>query len=190
LRFTSLALTALTLAPAVFAGPLTFVADLTPGAEIPPAALSSGIGSATVTLDDVAHTLAVHISFSNLLGTTTASHIHCCAPQPGTTSVATQVPRFIGFPVGVTSGTYDNVFNTLLDSTYNPSFEAAHGGTAASAEAALFAGIAAGESYLNVHTSAYGGGEIRGVLGPVPEPGTFVLAGLALGGLLLRRKRW
>jgi len=171
----------------MFGGPVTFFADLTPGAEIPPASLSSGSGLAIVTLDDVAHTLRVQISFSNLAGTTTASHIHCCAPQPGTTGVATQTPRFIGFPVGVTSGTYDHTFDTLLDSTYNPAFEGL--GTAAQAEARLFAGIAAGQSYLNVHSSLYGGGEIRGVLGPVPEPGTFALSGLAIVGLLLRGKR-
>ena len=34
----------------------------------------------------------------------------------------------------------------------------------ASAEAALFAGLRAGQSYLNIHTTTFPGGEIRGVL--------------------------
>ena len=188
MKFTTLVLTALTFTPAVFGGPITYVADLTGGAEIP-ANASPGTGSAIITVDDVAHTLRVQISFADLIGTTTASHIHCCAPQPATVGVATQTPRFIGFPVGVTSGSYDHTFDTLLDTTYNAPFEAANGGTAAGAEAALFAGIAAGQSYLNIHTTTFPGGELRGVLGPVPEPGTFVLVGLALGGLWLRGKR-
>ena len=53
----------------------------------------------------------------------------------------------------------------MLDvSSYNPSFVTANGGTAASAEAVLFAGLQAGQAYLNVHTSANPGGEIRGFL--------------------------
>ena len=61
------------------------------------------------------------------------------------------------------SGTYDNTFNTLLDSTYNPAFLTASG-TAASAEAGLFAGMLLGQSYLNIHTNLFPGGEIRGTL--------------------------
>ena len=43
--------------------------------------------------------------------------------------------------------------------------------------------------YFNIHTSAFGGGEIRGQILPVPEPSTMVLAGLGLGGLLMWRLR-
>jgi hypothetical protein len=43
----------------------------------------------------------------------------------------------------------------------------------------LLAGAAAGEAYVNLHTSAYPGGEIRGFLQgpalPVPEPAALVL---------------
>jgi hypothetical protein len=39
-----------------------------------------------------------------------------------------------------------------------------HGGTVASAEAALLDGLRAGQTYLNIHTSMFPGGEIRGVL--------------------------
>jgi hypothetical protein len=51
--------------------------------------------------------------------------------------------------------------------------------------------LEAGYLYLNVHTSVFPGGEIRGQLLMVPEPGTAALLGLGLSTatLLARRKR-
>jgi hypothetical protein len=111
------------------------------------------------------------VQFSGLLGTTIASHIHACtaAPGTGTAGVATTVPTFPGFPLGVTSGSYDHTFSTLAVGTYNPAFVAANGGTAASAEAALAACINAGRAYLNVHSTMFPGGEIRGFLLPITK---------------------
>ena len=40
-----------------------------------------------------------------------------------------------------------------------------------------------GKAYWNIHSSAFGGGEIRGFMVPVPEPGTLAIAGLAAAGL-------
>ena len=45
--------------------------------------------------------------------------------------------------------------------------------------------IKAGQTYLNIHTGNFPGGEVRGFLAVVPEPGSFGLFALALGGLLL-----
>jgi hypothetical protein len=159
--------------------------------EAPPNT-SPGTGSGTVNFDLTAHLLNIDMSFSGLTSGTTASH--CCVAPPGAAPVATQVPTFTGFPLGVTSGTYNRSFNTLDPATWNPSFVAANGGTAAGAEAALAAGLAAGTSYLNVHTTAFPNGEVRGFLtaaatGQVPEPGVVALFGIALGALVAARRK-
>jgi hypothetical protein len=39
------------------------------------------------------------------------------------------------------------------------------------------------KTYLNLHTQQFGGGEIRGNVPPVPEPGTALMLGLGLAGL-------
>jgi len=154
---------------------------------------SPGVGTTSVDYDDVAHTLHVHVVFSGLQGNTTASHIHAptAVALAGTAGVATTTPTFAGFPLGVTSGTYDNTLDLTQSSSYNPSYVTANGGTPTSAEAALTSAIAAGKSYLNVHSSVYGGGEIRGFLvpGAIPEPGTGLLVAAFAGAMGLRRRR-
>jgi hypothetical protein len=157
--------------------------------ESPPNA-SPGTGTAFVNYDNSAHTLQVEITFSGLLGTTTASHIHAATASPGTgtAGVATTLPYFAGFPLGVTSGTYSNTLDLTMASSYNPSYVTANGGTTASAEAALTAAIAAGEAYVNIHTTVVPGGEIRGFLEPVPEPS--IAAVLGIGGAALMWKKW
>ena len=166
--------------------PVGYVADLSGPAESPPNA-SPGSGSAIVFLDSTLHTMSVDVSFGGLVGTTTAAHIHgaTAVPGTGTAGVATTTPTFTGFPLGVTAGSYSHLFDMTLASSYNASYIGANGGTPATAEAALFAAIAAGKAYLNIHTSAFPDGEIRGFLTPVPEPSTLALLGL--GGLALIR---
>jgi hypothetical protein len=165
---------------------LTFDAILSGTSESPPNS-SPGTGFAEVDINTVAQTMRVQVTFSGLLGTATASHIHCCTALPGTgtAGVATTVPAFPGFPLGVTSGTYDQTFDVLSALIYNPSFEIANGGTAASAFAALEAGLDSGTAYFNIHTTVFPGGEIRGFLlaSAVPEPGTWAMMILGFAGL-------
>ena len=143
---------------------LVFTTTLTGSQEVPPSG-SAGIGSALVTLDTATNLLTVNVSFAGLGSPTIASHIHCCA-LPGTNAmVATAVPTFPGFPLGVTTGTYLMTFDLTLASTYNPAFITAHGGTVAGAMAAFIAGLNSGQTYLNIHTSQFQGGEIRGTEG-------------------------
>ena len=171
---------------------LVFTTTLTGSQEVPPSG-SAGIGSALVTLDTVTNLLTVNVSFAGLGSPTIASHIHCCA-LPGTNAmVATAVPTFPGFPLGVTTGTYLMTFDLTLASTYNPAFITAHGGTVAGAMAAFIAGLNSGQTYLNIHTSQFPGGEIRGQLNAVPEPASVLLLASgamgAAGALRRRRKR-
>lgn len=95
----------------------------------------------------------------------------------------TTTPTFASFPLGVTSGSYNVLLDMTLASSYNPAFVTANGGTVPTARVDLYNAILSGNSYLNIHTSTFGGGEIRGIL--VPEPSSFALAGI--GGLLLAR---
>ena len=78
-----------------------------------------------------------------------------------------------------------------LTTSFSASFLAANGGTADSAFAALIAGLDAGNAYFNIHTTAFPGGEIRGQLAAVPEPGTWMLllGGFSLLGVVLRQRR-
>ena len=133
--------------------------------------------------------MRVKTSFAGLQGTTTAAHIHVLTPPSPTGGVATQVPTFTGFPLGVTSGAYDNLFDLTQLSSFNPAFVTSNGGTAASAEAALLAGAQAGNAYLNIHSDIYPGGEIRGTLTLVPEPATWVMmiGGFGMVGAAMRR---
>src|SRR6266496_6302916 len=166
------------------ATPITFTANLIGANEVPPSG-SPGSGHATVVLDPVANTLHVDVTFSGLEAGTTMSHIHCCLASPGATGinvgVATTTPTFPGFPLGVTAGTYTHDFSLLDPGTYNPAFVTLEGGTILSARNALVAGIEAGETYLNIHTSLFPGGEIRGFL--VPEASTLLLLSSGLAGL-------
>jgi hypothetical protein len=157
-----------------------YKAPLAGANENPPVA-SAGTGFTTVTVNVPAHTLRVVSSFSGLNTNTTASHIHCCAVAPATAGVATATPSFAGFPLGVTSGSMDQTYNMTLPATWNAAFITANGGTPAGAEAALVAGLAAGQAYLNIHTTSSPGGEIRGfLLVEVPTLPGWMLALFAL----------
>src|SRR5205823_14904570 len=117
--------------------------------------------------------------------------LHDALPISGTAGVATTVPTFPNFPLGVTSGIYANTFNMPDLASYNPAYVTANGGTAASAEAALFAALAAGKAYLNIHTTNFPAGEIRGFLVAVPEPASWAMMLLGFGGIgvAFRRRR-
>ena len=112
-----LAVAAACLAWPAAAVPVTYIASLSGPAEDPPVP-SPGTGSAAVVIDTVAHTLHVKVDFADLIGTTTAAHIHgpTLVPFEGTASVITAVPFFPGFPLGVTSGSYDQIFDLTMDS--------------------------------------------------------------------------
>ncbi len=128
---------------------------------------SPGTGFATVTLDDIAMTLMVDLSYSGLLAPTTNAHIHCCASFGSNAGVV--IPFVPPFVTGDTSGTFTNTF------TLTPE---------------LVTDIKSFQSYINIHTSMFPAGEIRGQI--VPEPATVSLFAISMAGLALmvRRKTW
>jgi hypothetical protein len=178
------ALSALLCALASPAGAVSFTYNVTLSPE---AVGATGSGTATVVYDDVLHSLSIDTTWSGLSGTTTVAHIHCCVATPGvgTVGVAVTPGTLPGFPVGVTGGSYTTVpvLDLTLTGTYTAGFVTGAGGTAAGAEAALFAGMNAGTAYLNIHSSTFAGGEIRGFLAVVPEPAVGLLL-LGAGALL------
>ncbi|AXA90089.1 CHRD domain-containing protein [Massilia sp. YMA4] len=191
---TTLALvsTALTAGATVQIAPShVYTAQLSGASEDPPNG-STATGSARIGFDIGTHTLTIDVTFSGLLGDSTNAHLHCCTALPGagTAGPATSTPTLSGFPSGVRSGTYHHVFDTSLASTWNNGFINSHGGIAG-AEQALLAALDNGQAYFNIHSSFAPGGEIRGFLQPVPEPGELAMlaVGLPFVLVLARRRR-
>jgi CHRD domain len=173
------------------AGAQSWTAVLTGAAEATPNA-SPGTGSATFSLTGTV--LTINGTFTGLLGPTTASHIHCCtaAALTGAAGVATTTPSFAGFPLGVTNGSFTILLDLAQASSYNAAFVTANG-SIDNARAALIAGMNSGKAYLNIHTSQFPGGEIRGfIVSTVPEPASVFLTMAGLFGVAMigvRRRR-
>lgn len=164
----------------------TFRATLSGANETVPNT-SPGTGTGLFTLSNDGNLLTVAITYGGLTAPTIAGHLHCCAAQGANGPVA------IGFTFpSATSGTIAQTFNlAAATGTYSGGFVTASGGTAALARTAFLNGLGAGLVYANIHSGPFPGGEIRGQVNAVPEPGTWALmvAGFGLVGTSVRRRR-
>jgi Ca2+-binding RTX toxin-like protein len=120
----------------------SFTATLSGTQETPPND-SGASGSATVSLNDAENQIVVSVAFEGLSSQSTAGHIHGPATKGKTAPV---VVNFLGFPTGVTAGSYQRTFNVAAD---------------------LVAALKTGKLYVNVHSVKVPSGEIRGQLLPV-----------------------
>ncbi|MCX5950553.1 MAG: CHRD domain-containing protein [Cyanobacteria bacterium] len=157
----------------------------------PEALNAAGSGNATLLIDEVTNNMYIDVNFQGLSGITTASHIHGPTANPftGTAGVMTTTPTFSGFPLGVSSGTYTNTLNLLLNTTYRAGFITANGGIQGARDAFL-AALIGKKAYLNIHSSTFPGGEIRGFfVQQVPGPLPIVGVGVAMAWSRRLRRR-
>jgi hypothetical protein len=147
-------------------------------------------GSSVATFELDGDLLRAEVPFRDLVAGATMAHIHCCTTDAFTGTAGIAIP-FVDFPLGVTAGTYTHAFDLTDAAVYDPAFLAAFGGTPVLAGIALLDGINSNEAYLNIHTSEFPAGEIRGFLvaAPIPEPATWGMLGLGLAGLSLVKRR-
>jgi hypothetical protein len=136
-------------------------AVLTGANEVPPVVTGgSGTGWVTISADNA--TITYHIQYSGLSGPATAAHI-----LTGAAGVAGGV--ILPFVVGPSP----------MDGTLTAADFKASGAITTYAEAV--AAIKAGTTYMNVHTAANPGGEIRGQIQPLAPATSTVSSAAALG---------
>jgi hypothetical protein len=156
--------------------------------ESPP---NASPGTSLVTIDLGGKEMFVDMPFRDLDGTTTEAHVHCCTSSAFTGTAPVAVP-FTDFPTGVTAGTYNKAIPLDDAMSWDPAFVSAHGGTVASASSAFLDGVNANEAYVNIHTTLYPNGEIRGWLvaaPPVPETTEWSMLAVGLAGLMWMSRR-
>jgi hypothetical protein len=135
-------------------------ATLNGGEETPTAVLSGAVATAEVAVDPTSQELAVQMRVFNLPTGSTASHIHIASK--GVTG-----PVVIDFPIG-RGVTGDFTLNFRVHD--GPAFHA-RPEIGINTFADALQAIAGGQAYVNIHTTTFPGGEIRGQLAPA-DPNT------------------
>ncbi len=158
------AVTAATLLLATFASAqlFTFNDPIDQSQAVPPSG-SPAVGTAVGTYNAGTNTLNITATASGFVSPITGAHIHGPAPVGGIAGII--------FDLGV-GGVFPNYSN--VNSVW----------VMTGAQEIDFLG---GLHYVNIHTMANPGGDIRGQLNPVPEPASMIA--LAAGSVLLLRRR-
>jgi hypothetical protein len=125
--------------------------------------LTSATGAASLTFDTDTSLLSWSISWSGLSGAATGMHFHGPALPGANAGVQVNVGAISGLA--------------------SPSIGSAT--LSATQESQLLSG----QWYLNVHSALSPGGEIRGQVNVIPEPGTLALVALGVVAIALQRRR-
>jgi hypothetical protein len=119
------------------AATVAYKANLAGAAEVPPVQ-STGKGTAQVNVDTATKQATWRVEYTGLSGPAAAAHIHCGAAAGANAGVAVPLGTNLASPIQGSA--------TLTD--------------------AQLADLQGGKCYVNVHTAANKGGEVRGQLTP------------------------
>ena len=117
----------------------TFKGTLSGASEVPPVT-SKGAGTASVNLDTATKQVTYNVTYTGLTEPAAAAHIHCGAAAGANSGVA------VALGAGPTAASPIQGSGAMTD--------------------AQLADLQAGKCYVNVHTDANKGGELRGQLVP------------------------
>ena len=145
---------------------------------------SPGTGSGTITYDSSTNVVSYSLQWDGLVGDLTKLHVH--GPATENMSNPQHVIEIFGPPAVpseliATAGSV--VGSQELTTLIQPGFDPLE-------PSDILDIMTSGQAYLNVHTTVFGTGEIRGNLGvPLPEPpaATLVGCGILAFGILRRR---
>jgi hypothetical protein len=168
-----LSLLGLLILPAVSQGQ-SFVATLDGAQDGGGTRAGSGIFNLTLS----GTTMTLSGSFSGISGTFSDAHIHGSAAPGANAGVLYSIVPFLTLGADNKSGTLSGQI-TMVPMPNNRDVPITQ----------QLLDLNNGLWYFNIHSSSFGGGEIRGQILSVPEPSTLALIGLGLGGLLVQRSR-
>jgi CHRD domain len=121
----------------------TFTSVLSGSNEVPPN-ISTATGTLTGTYDATSKLITLSVTYAALTGTLTASHLHQAAVGLNGSVIVNLAPS-----TGANAGTFGGTFSIP------PANEAS---------------LLSGNFYVNLHSTAFSGGEIRGQLALLPKP--------------------